>query len=89
MQKINMKRAKRKVSKNAKRILITGCPMGEGTEKIIRLIEENSGNVVVFENCSGVKEIEKLVDEEKDPIDAIAEKYLAIGCSCMSLILID
>ncbi|APC81265.1 TPA: double-cubane-cluster-containing anaerobic reductase [Clostridium botulinum] len=77
-------KGERKVSKHAKRILITGCPMGEGTEKIIRLIEENDGNVVVFENCSGVKEIEKLVDEEKDPIDAIAEKYLAIGCSCMS-----
>ena len=77
-------KGERKVLKDAKRILVTGCPMGEGIEKIIKLIGENGGNVVVFENCTGVKEIEKLVDEEKNPIDAITEKYLAIGCSCMS-----
>jgi benzoyl-CoA reductase/2-hydroxyglutaryl-CoA dehydratase subunit BcrC/BadD/HgdB len=73
-----------KVSKNAKRILITGCPIGGATEKIVKAIEENDGVVVCFENCSGVKSNDKLVDENKDPIDAIAEKYLNIPCSCMS-----
>ncbi|NEZ47874.1 2-hydroxyacyl-CoA dehydratase [Clostridium niameyense] len=75
---------RRKVSKKDKRILITGCPMGEGVQKIIELIEENGGVVVVYENCSGVKEIGKLVDENKNPIDALTEKYLSIPCSCMS-----
>ncbi len=75
---------KRKVSKDAKRILITGCPMGDATEKVIRAIEENGGVVVCYENCSGIKEISRLVEEDKNPIDAIAEKYLNIGCSCMS-----
>lgn len=74
----------RKVSEDAKRILITGCPMGDATEKVIKAIEENGGVVVCYENCTGVKEISRLVEEGIDPIDAIAEKYLNIGCSCMS-----
>ncbi|SKC84304.1 double-cubane-cluster-containing anaerobic reductase [Maledivibacter halophilus] len=74
----------RRVEKHRPRILITGCPMGGAVEKIIKIIEENDGVVVCFENCSGVKEKEELVDENKNPIDAIAEKYLNIPCSCMS-----
>lgn len=74
----------KKVSFEAKRILVTGCPMGEGTEKIIKLIEENGGVVVCYENCTGIKEIERLVDENIDPYDALTEKYINIGCSCMS-----
>ncbi len=74
----------RPVSKDAKRILITGCPMGGVVDKIVKTIEENEGVVVCFENCGGIKEKMKLVDETKDPIDAIAEKYLSIGCSVMT-----
>ena len=74
----------RPVAKDAKRILITGCPMGGVVDKIVKTIEENEGVVVCFENCGGIKEKMKLVDETKDPIDAIAEKYLSIGCSVMT-----
>lgn len=74
----------RKVSKDAKRILITGCPLGEATEKIIRAIEDNGGVVVCYENCGGAKTIGTLVDEEKEPIIALTEKYLNIACSCMT-----
>ncbi|MBI6871535.1 double-cubane-cluster-containing anaerobic reductase [Clostridium aciditolerans] len=74
----------RKVSPKAKRILITGCPMGDATEKIVNAIEENGGVVVCYENCTGVKEISKLVNEDIDPFDALADKYLNIGCSCMT-----
>ncbi|MGL4606926.1 MAG: double-cubane-cluster-containing anaerobic reductase [Eubacteriaceae bacterium] len=67
------------------RILITGCPIGGATEKVIKAIEDNGGVVVAFENCSGAKAIEDLVDEnDPDVYNAIAEKYLAIGCSCMT-----
>lgn len=72
------------VPKNAKRILITGCPLGEATDKIINTIEENGGVVVAYENCGGAKNLNYLVDEQKDPIDALTEKYLNIACSCMS-----
>ncbi|QRN85276.1 2-hydroxyacyl-CoA dehydratase [Clostridia bacterium] len=74
----------RRVSESRKRILITGCPMGGAVEKIIRIIEENGGVVVCFENCTGIKDNEFPVDENKNPIDAITEKYLNVPCSCMS-----
>jgi benzoyl-CoA reductase/2-hydroxyglutaryl-CoA dehydratase subunit BcrC/BadD/HgdB len=66
------------------RILITGCPIGGAAEKVVRAIEENGAYVVAFENCTVAKANELLVDEDKNVYDALAEKYLAIGCSCMS-----
>ncbi|WP_346868339.1 double-cubane-cluster-containing anaerobic reductase [Clostridium sp. UBA1353] len=67
------------------RILITGCPIGGATEKVIKAIEDNGAHVVAFENCTGAKAIDELVDENNPDIyDAIARKYLNIGCSCMS-----
>jgi len=66
------------------RILITGCPTGGVREKIIRLIEELGADIVGFENCSGPRTMKDLVDEDKDPYLALAEKYLRINCSVMS-----
>jgi benzoyl-CoA reductase/2-hydroxyglutaryl-CoA dehydratase subunit BcrC/BadD/HgdB len=73
-----------KVSPEAPRILITGCPIAGATEKIITAIEENGGVVVTYENCFGTKAVEELVDETLDPIDGIAKKYLNTPCSVMS-----
>jgi len=66
------------------RVLITGCPTGGVREKIIRLIEESGADVVGFENCSGPRTMKDLVDENKDPYLALAEKYLRTNCSVMS-----
>ena len=67
------------------RILITGCPIGGVTEKVVKAIEDNGATVVFYENCMGAKAVEDLVDETTaDVYDALAEKYLKIGCSCMS-----
>lgn len=67
------------------RILITGCPIGGVTEKVIRAVEDNGGVVVAFENCSGAKSQDRLVDEEAEDIyEAIARRYLDIGCSVMT-----
>lgn len=67
------------------RILITGSPMGGVTEKVIRAVEENGGQIVGFENCTVAKAVERLVDEEvTDVYQALAEKYLDIGCACMA-----
>lgn len=74
----------RPVSKDAKRILVTGCPIGDSTEKVIKAIESNGGVVVCYENCSGAKDESLLVDETKDPIDALTERYLRTACACMS-----
>lgn len=67
------------------RVLITGCPMGGGTMKVVKAVEDNGGVVVAFENCSGYKLFNELVDEDADDIiDAIARRYLNIGCSVMT-----
>jgi len=68
------------------RVLLTGCPVGIGSEKVVRLLEECGGSVVCFESCSGYKTLDLSVDEDerRDPLDAIAERYLKIPCSCMS-----
>lgn len=73
-----------KVSKKAKRILITGCPLAGVTEKVVTAIEESGGVVVAYENCIGVKTADRLVDEEAEPYRAIADRYLEIGCSVMT-----
>ena len=72
------------ISKNAPRILITGCPIGGVYEKVVKPLEELGGVVVAFENCSGIKNLEELVDESETPITALAKKYLNIPCSVMS-----
>ena len=67
------------------RILITGCPMGGATMKVVKAIEENGGVVVAFENCSGAKSVDRLIDEsDPDIYEAIARRYLNIGCSVMT-----
>ncbi|HBA63303.1 MAG TPA: hypothetical protein DCZ20_05550 [Lachnospiraceae bacterium] len=66
------------------RILITGCPTNGVMDKIIRRIEELGADVVGFENCCGPREKKDPIDETKDPITAIAEKYLRVNCSVMS-----
>ena len=66
------------------RILITGSPSGGAALKVIRAIEENGGVVVCFENCTGMKPLAEVDEENPDVYDALSRKYLSIGCSCMS-----
>ena len=67
------------------RILVTGSPIGGVTEKVIRALEDNGAQVVVFENCSGAKAVDEDVDEDAPDIyEALARRYLNIGCSCMT-----
>ena len=67
------------------RILVTGCPIGGNAMKVVKSIEANGGNVVCFENCGGAKSVDELVNEYADDIyQAIADRYLNIGCSCMT-----
>ena len=70
-------------AQDAPRILLTGVPVGVDSDKVIRLIERAGGNVVCFESCGGYRAV-FTVDEEKEPLQAIAEKYLATPCSVMS-----
>ncbi|RDY23718.1 2-hydroxyacyl-CoA dehydratase [Romboutsia maritimum] len=72
------------VQKDKPRILITGSPIGGISEKLIKTVEESGASIVAYELCGGIRAIDLLVDEEnEDPIDALAQKYINIGCSCM------
>lgn len=67
------------------RILLTGCPVGGATLKVVRAIEDNGGEVVFFEDCTVAKAVDLNVDETIDDVyEALARKYIRIGCSCMS-----
>lgn len=71
-------------NEKAPRILLTGTPIGVGSDKVLKALEEAGASVVAFENCTGYKGLDVMVDEEKDPITALAEKYLSTPCSCMT-----
>lgn len=75
----------RPVPTEYKRILVTGCPIGGVLEKTIGAIEANGAVVVCFENCGGIKPARLMVDTDKaDIVEAIAERYLNIGCAVMT-----
>ncbi len=77
-------KGERPVNEDKPRILITGCPIGGVSEKIVKTIEDSGAVVVAFETCGGIRSNDELVDENNpDPIDAIAKKYINIACSCM------
>lgn len=70
-------------AKKPKRILLTGVPVGMGSDKVVKIVEKGGADVVAFENCSGYKQAFQ-VDEQGDPMDALARQYLATPCSVMS-----
>lgn len=69
----------------APRVLLTGCPVGLGTEKVVHITEELGAQIVTMENCSGYKTLDLETDiQGADPIVEMAKAYMAIPCSCMS-----
>lgn len=78
-------RGERPVPIGAKRIMVTGCPIGGVLNKIVGTIERMGGAVVCFENCTGVKAALQMVDTDApDIVRAIAARYLDIGCAVMT-----
>ena len=75
----------RPVAADAKRILITGCPVGGVINKIGRTIESNGGVVVCMDDCSGERTAAMMIDPDApDILRAIADRYLDINCSVMT-----
>lgn len=64
------------------RILLTGCPTTN--KKVIDAIEAAGGVVCAMESCGGLKTVGDLVDENKDPWEALAEHYIQVACPCMA-----
>ena len=83
--KIESEYADGKMIDKRPRVIITGCPIGGVTEKIIKAVEDNGAVVVGYENCVGAKQFDRLVDEDTDDIyKALSDRYLNIGCSVMT-----
>jgi benzoyl-CoA reductase/2-hydroxyglutaryl-CoA dehydratase subunit BcrC/BadD/HgdB len=66
------------------RIMISGCPMSSGNTKVPEIIKSRGGVIVAEESCTGTRSFGGPVDESKDPMLALAERYIKIPCSCMS-----
>jgi benzoyl-CoA reductase/2-hydroxyglutaryl-CoA dehydratase subunit BcrC/BadD/HgdB len=66
------------------RVLWTGLGNSLGCDKVLRLVEECGAVVVCQEGCGGVTREDTLVDETKDPMEALAERYLKVTCACMT-----
>lgn len=76
----------RPVSRQAKRILLTGCPTGGVIQKVGSVIEKSGGVIVCLDDCSGERTNMLMVDENaEDILRAISDRYLEINCSVMTL----
>lgn len=71
-------------SPDAPRVMVTGTPMSPDTNKVMRLAEESGAVVVVHDACSGIKCIDRRIDEDADPLDALTRYTLGVPCACMS-----
>ena len=70
--------------KHRPRLMLTGCPHTGVRDKIIKKVEDLGADIVVIDSCAGPRTQRILVDETKDPYEALAEKYLKINCSVMT-----
>ncbi|GAB7081082.1 double-cubane-cluster-containing anaerobic reductase [Megalodesulfovibrio paquesii] len=68
------------------RVLLSGVPMGMGSHKVAKLLEDAGARVVGFENCTAYKRIQRVdaAMAATDPLGAIAARYLATPCSIMT-----
>ena len=66
------------------RILLTGVPTGMGSHKVVQLLETCGARVVCIDNCTCYKKVLLQMDETRDPLSELADRYLATHCSVMS-----
>lgn len=70
---------------NAKRVLITGCPVGGDVLKVLKIVDEEMASIVGLDSCTGIKPYVGAIEEgSDDPLMAIAKRYLQIPCACMT-----
>jgi benzoyl-CoA reductase/2-hydroxyglutaryl-CoA dehydratase subunit BcrC/BadD/HgdB len=83
-----VKEGKGVVSDSAPRILVSGNPMAIPNWKLHHIIESAGAVVVCEELCTGTRFFSDLVGEVPavldDQIEAIADRYMKIHCSCFT-----
>lgn len=71
-----------------RRIMIAGSPSPLGNAKVHLMVESSGLRIVVDESCTGLRYFRDLVDETPTDLDAmiqaIADRYFSIDCSCFS-----
>lgn len=73
---------RRDLASKGARLLVSGSVMGNS--EVLRLIESVGGDVVADDLCTGSRYFWDLVEEDADPMMAIAERYLSkIPCPFM------
>ena len=81
----NFNKGERPVDENAKRIMITGCPISGVLDKTVGEIERNGACVVVMDNCNGIKTARNMIDPNAPDIyEAIAKRYMNVACAVMT-----
>ena len=69
--------------------MLTCVPVGIGSHKVIKLLEDSGANVVVLDSCTGYKKVRTMVElkpgaGKREMIRTLAKRYLDIPCSVMS-----
>jgi benzoyl-CoA reductase/2-hydroxyglutaryl-CoA dehydratase subunit BcrC/BadD/HgdB len=67
---------------NAPRLLLIGPNIGYGDYKILELVEEAGGEIVIEEVCEGIRYYWHTIDNSGDPIKSLAKTYLRDRVPC-------
>ncbi len=75
-------------SKDAPRLMISGCPMAIPNWKLHSIAQTAGASIVVEESCVGTRYFTDLVEPKSDSLNdllwAIVEKYSKIPCACFT-----
>ena len=76
------------VDREAPRLFVSGTPQVIPNWKIHHVVESSGGIVVGEETCTGIRYFNDRIDESPDTleglIEALADRYLSINCSCFT-----
>mgnify|MGYP000594899818 CR=1 FL=1 len=85
LQEVASRRRSTNGTASRPRILLTGSPVGSGSDKVLQLLEQLGAQAVALENCTGLKSLYRNIREDcSDPLHALAERYLQTPCPCMT-----
>lgn len=75
-------------SKDAPRLILSGCPMAIPNWKVHSIAESAGASIVVEESCTGTRYFTDLVEPKgnnlNDLLQALVEKYSKIPCACFT-----
>lgn len=76
-------------TEDSPRILVTGVPIGMGSHKIVKILDECGASVVCLDNCIGHKKIRGNIEcsptaTKQEMLVAMANRYLDVPCSIMT-----